>query len=230
MPIKRLNETHLNFSQPCRHPAHHSIASTRQMAQHASWWELTLCSPSNTVTSWTKTKRRTSTCLTSHNFQVSLAASRAQLMASWYPISLSRWLWWVRRVINDHVVQRVHTLHVLWEDTRWARFPINFSPDNCHQPSLGGERWYMNQIQLSYSSNNQLFEHIDRPNLNVKLSTPPHTYLFPTPIGKSFECMNEKTVVMFSQVIAAAGTVNDCCCAMFNDSFFCRMRTTVQGT
>lgn len=68
----------------------------------------------------------------------------------------------------------------------------------------------MNQIQLSYSSNNQLFEHIDRPNLNVKLSTPPHTYLFPTPIGKSFECMNEKTVVMFSQVIAAAGIVDDC--------------------
>lgn len=65
---------------------------------------------------------------------------------------------------------------------------------------LGGERWYMNQIELSYSSSNPLFEHIDRPNLNVKLSTPPHTFLFPTPIGKSFECMPEKTVVMYSQV------------------------------
>lgn len=63
----------------------------------------------------------------------------------------------------------------------------------------GGERWYVNQIELSYSSSNPLFEHIDRPNLNVKLSTPPHTFLFPTPIGKSFECMQEKTIVMFSQ-------------------------------
>lgn len=65
----------------------------------------------------------------------------------------------------------------------------------------GGERWYVNQVQLAYSTNNPIFEHIDRPNLNVKLSTPPHTYLFPTPIGKSFECMQEKTTVMYSQVI-----------------------------
>ncbi|CRL05660.1 CLUMA_CG018695, isoform A [Clunio marinus] len=63
----------------------------------------------------------------------------------------------------------------------------------------GGERWYVNTIELSYSSSNPIFEHIDRPNLNVKLSTPPHTFLFPTPIGKSFECMQEKTIVMFSQ-------------------------------
>jgi hypothetical protein len=73
-----------------------------------------------------------------------------------------------------------------------------------HQPRVisGGERWYMNQIELSYSSSNPIFEHIDRPGLRVKLSTPPHTFLFPTPIGKSFECMQEKTVVMFAQVIA----------------------------
>jgi hypothetical protein len=60
----------------------------------------------------------------------------------------------------------------------------------------------MNQIELSYSSSNPIFEHIDRPGLRVKLSTPPHTFLFPTPIGKSFECMQEKTVVMYAQVIA----------------------------
>jgi hypothetical protein len=59
----------------------------------------------------------------------------------------------------------------------------------------------MNNVELSYSSSNPLFEHIDRSNLNVKLSTPPHTFLFATPIGKSFECMQEQTIVMFSQVI-----------------------------
>lgn len=67
--------------------------------------------------------------------------------------------------------------------------------------STGGERWYVNNVELTYSSSNSLFEHIDRPNLNVKLSTPPHTFLFPTPIGKSFECMQEQTIVMFAQVI-----------------------------
>lgn len=64
----------------------------------------------------------------------------------------------------------------------------------------GGERWYITTVELTYNSNNQLFEHIDRPNLNVKLSTPPHTFLFPTPIGKSFECSTEQTIVMYSQV------------------------------
>lgn len=59
----------------------------------------------------------------------------------------------------------------------------------------------MNNVELSYSSSNPLFEHIDRPGLNVKLSTPPHTFLFATPIGKSFECMQEQTIVMYSQVI-----------------------------
>ncbi|CAO1345794.1 unnamed protein product [Diamesa tonsa] len=63
----------------------------------------------------------------------------------------------------------------------------------------GGERWYITTVELTYNSNNQLFEHIDRPNLNVKLSTPPHTFLFPTPIGKSFECSTEQTIVMYSQ-------------------------------
>lgn len=67
--------------------------------------------------------------------------------------------------------------------------------------STGGERWYVNNVELTYSTSNSLFEHIDRPNLNVKLSTPPHTFLFPTPIGKSFECMTEQTIVMFAQVI-----------------------------
>lgn len=32
----------------------------------------------------------------------------------------------------------------------------------------GGERWYMSFVQLEYSSSNTLFEHIDRPGLDVR--------------------------------------------------------------
>lgn len=76
---------------------------------------------------------------------------------------------------------------------------INYQLPSCHVHS-GGERWFVNNVELSYSSSNPLFEHIDRPGLDVKLSTPPHTFLFATPIGKSFECMQEQTIVMYAQV------------------------------
>jgi hypothetical protein len=74
---------------------------------------------------------------------------------------------------------------------------VSFSKFHLH---TGGERWYVNNVELSYSSSNPIFEHVDRPDLNVKLATPPHTFLFPTPIGKSFECMNEQTILMYAQV------------------------------
>lgn len=35
----------------------------------------------------------------------------------------------------------------------------------------GGERWYVSNVEVSYSSSNPKFEHIDRPNLNVLLFT-----------------------------------------------------------
>lgn len=68
------------------------------------------------------------------------------------------------------------------------------------EKSPGGERWFINDINLAYSSSNPIFEHIDRPGLNVKLATPPgSTFLFPTPVGKSFLCDQEQIIVMFSQ-------------------------------
>ncbi|GAB0087676.1 uncharacterized protein DMENIID0001_020150 [Sergentomyia squamirostris] len=64
----------------------------------------------------------------------------------------------------------------------------------------GGERWYINNVDLSYSSSNKVFEHPDRPNLNVKLSTPAHnTLLFPTPVGKSYTCDTEQVITMYAQ-------------------------------
>lgn len=64
----------------------------------------------------------------------------------------------------------------------------------------GGERWYISNMDIAYSSSNPVFEHPDVPKLNVKLATPAHnTLLFPTPVGKSYTCDQEKTVVMYAQ-------------------------------
>ncbi|XP_040168150.1 uncharacterized protein LOC120903033 [Anopheles arabiensis] len=87
-----------------------------------------------------------------------------------------------------------------WEDESritmsWKGFTINI----YFSKTPGGERWYVNSVDLAYSSSNKLFEHIDRPGLDVKLSTPPGTLLFPTPVGKSYTCDNEVIITMFAQ-------------------------------
>ncbi|XP_034482518.1 lysosome-associated membrane glycoprotein 5 [Drosophila innubila] len=65
--------------------------------------------------------------------------------------------------------------------------------------SSGGEGWYINLFELSYSSSNPLFEHPDRPNLNVRLTSPAHTPMyFPTPVGKSYVCDKEQTVILYA--------------------------------
>ncbi|XP_055907302.1 lysosome-associated membrane glycoprotein 5 [Eupeodes corollae] len=63
----------------------------------------------------------------------------------------------------------------------------------------GGERWYINHVELSYSSSNPLFEHIDRPNLDVRLNSPARTPMFfPTPVGKSYVCDKEQSIIMYA--------------------------------
>ncbi|XP_018785312.1 PREDICTED: lysosome-associated membrane glycoprotein 5 [Bactrocera latifrons] len=67
--------------------------------------------------------------------------------------------------------------------------------------SSGGEGWYINQFELTYSSSNSLFEHPDRPNLDVKLTSPAHTPMyFPTPVGKSYVCDKEQSVVLYAPI------------------------------
>ncbi|XP_014096480.2 lysosome-associated membrane glycoprotein 5 [Bactrocera oleae] len=67
--------------------------------------------------------------------------------------------------------------------------------------SSGGEGWYINQFELTYSSSNSLFEHPDRPNLDVKLTSPIHTPMyFPTPVGKSYVCDKEQSVVLYAPI------------------------------
>lgn len=57
----------------------------------------------------------------------------------------------------------------------------------------------MDNVDLAYSTNNKYFEHIDRPDLHVKLSTPTNALLFPTPVGKSYTCDQENVITMFAQ-------------------------------
>lgn len=65
--------------------------------------------------------------------------------------------------------------------------------------SSGGEGWYINLFELTYSSSNWLFEHPDRPGLDVKLTSPAQTPMyFPTPVGKSYLCDKEQTVIMYA--------------------------------
>ena len=72
----------------------------------------------------------------------------------------------------------------------------------------GGERWSINNVELEYSSSNPIFKHIDRPGLNVKLSTPPGTLLYPTPVGKSYTCDQEVIITMFAQVMLGKSLTN----------------------
>ncbi|EDW70366.1 lysosome-associated membrane glycoprotein 5 isoform X1 [Drosophila virilis] len=74
-----------------------------------------------------------------------------------------------------------------------------FTLSMTFKKSSGGEGWYINLFELTYSSSNSLFEHPDRPNLNVKLTSPAQTPMyFPTPVGKSYLCDKEQTVILYA--------------------------------
>ncbi|XP_020801363.1 lysosome-associated membrane glycoprotein 5-like [Drosophila serrata] len=84
-------------------------------------------------------------------------------------------------------------MEILTMDFKGFRLSMTF------KKSSGGEGWYINLFELSYSSSNGLFEHPDRPNLDVKLTSPAQTPMyFPTPVGKSYLCDKEQTVIMYA--------------------------------
>ena len=107
------------------------------------------------------------------------------------------------RWIKDNAgMERIRSEYVFLEGTGWFILWISFDfqIDLFLFQTPGGERWYVNNVELIYSSNNNIFEHIDRPGLDVKLSTPPGTLLFPTPVGKAYTCDQEVIITMFAQV------------------------------
>eukprot|EP00099_Drosophila_melanogaster_P027819 NP_730511.1 uncharacterized protein Dmel_CG32225 [Drosophila melanogaster] len=84
-------------------------------------------------------------------------------------------------------------MEILTMDFKGFRLSMTF------KKSSGGEGWYINLFELTYSSSNWLFEHPDRPNLDVRLTSPAQTPMyFPTPVGKSYVCDKEQTVIMYA--------------------------------
>ncbi|XP_017799337.1 PREDICTED: uncharacterized protein LOC108580162 isoform X1 [Habropoda laboriosa] len=75
---------------------------------------------------------------------------------------------------------------------KWKAFVLSWS----FAKTPGGERWYVEKIELTYNSSDRHFEHIDQPNKTIRLSTgQKHSpMLFPTPVGKSYACDEETQI------------------------------------
>ncbi|XP_060807998.1 uncharacterized protein LOC106142109 isoform X2 [Amyelois transitella] len=63
----------------------------------------------------------------------------------------------------------------------------------------GGERWYVDNMKLSYNSSARILEHAAKQGRRVTLSTDARSLLFPTPVGKSFHCPEETIVELAEQ-------------------------------
>ncbi|XP_076279802.1 lysosome-associated membrane glycoprotein 5 isoform X1 [Lasioglossum baleicum] len=77
---------------------------------------------------------------------------------------------------------------------KWKAFVLLWS----FAKTPGGERWYVEKIELTYNSSDRHFEHIDQPNKTIRVNTgQKHSaMLFPTPVGKSYSCPGETTVTL----------------------------------
>ncbi|XP_011264855.1 uncharacterized protein LOC105256549 isoform X2 [Camponotus floridanus] len=75
---------------------------------------------------------------------------------------------------------------------KWNAFVLSWS----FAKTPGGERWYVEKIELTYNSSDKHFEHVDQPNKTIRVSTgQKHSVmLFPTPVGKSYACSDEKVI------------------------------------
>ncbi|EZA58434.1 hypothetical protein DMN91_007808 [Ooceraea biroi] len=75
---------------------------------------------------------------------------------------------------------------------KWEHYVLSWS----FAKTPGGERWYVEKIELIYNSSDKHFEHIDQPNKTIRLSTGQKhsSMLFPTPVGKSYACANETQI------------------------------------
>ncbi|XP_008549599.1 lysosome-associated membrane glycoprotein 5 isoform X2 [Microplitis demolitor] len=75
---------------------------------------------------------------------------------------------------------------------KWKAFVLSWS----FAKTPGGERWYVDKIELTYNSSDRHFQHIDQPNKTIRLSTgQKHSpTLFPTPVGKSYVCEEEVSI------------------------------------
>lgn len=81
-----------------------------------------------------------------------------------------------------------------------------FSLEWSFAKTPGGERWYAENIKLTYNTSARILEHAANQGKRVTLSTDSRILLFPTPVGKSFYCPEETIVEMTEDdATAAAG-------------------------
>ncbi|XP_060823012.1 uncharacterized protein LOC132910885 [Bombus pascuorum] len=75
---------------------------------------------------------------------------------------------------------------------KWDAYILSWS----FAKTPGGERWYVEKIELTYNSSDRHFVNIDQPNKTIRLSTGQKhsSMLFPTPVGKSYACSEETEV------------------------------------
>ncbi|XP_041985640.1 uncharacterized protein LOC121737959 [Aricia agestis] len=69
-----------------------------------------------------------------------------------------------------------------------------FSLEITFAKTPGGERWYADNIRLTYNSSARILEHAAKQGRKVTLTTGPRALLFPTPVGKSFYCPEETII------------------------------------
>ncbi|KAK0168503.1 hypothetical protein PV327_002294 [Microctonus hyperodae] len=82
--------------------------------------------------------------------------------------------------------------NVVTMSLKWNAFVLSWS----FAKTPGGERWYVDKIELTYNSSDRHFKLIDQPNKTIRLGTgQKHSpTLFPTPVGKSYVCEEEVSI------------------------------------
>ncbi|XP_059480643.1 lysosome-associated membrane glycoprotein 5 [Neocloeon triangulifer] len=73
---------------------------------------------------------------------------------------------------------------------RWKSYILNW----FFMKTPGGERWYLDRLEVKFNTSEKKFEHYPKPGRAVRLSTPAKVGLFPTPVGKAYECNEEETI------------------------------------
>lgn len=88
---------------------------------------------------------------------------------------------------------------------RWKTFVLiwNFAK------TPGGDRWFVPKIELKFDSTDPLFEHIKNPGKSYVLSssTSHSNLLFPTPVGKSYNCEREILIELSSSQTKTVATL-----------------------
>uniref|UniRef100_A0A336LR72 CSON012856 protein n=1 Tax=Culicoides sonorensis TaxID=179676 RepID=A0A336LR72_CULSO len=80
------------------------------------------------------------------------------------------------------------------DESRMSMTWKNFTLTLFFAKTPGGERWYLVNSEVRYSTSNPLFEHIDKYGIDVTLVSDKSQLLFPTPVGKSFTCPKETII------------------------------------